>query len=347
MGITSRQYQILISLAAGGRSLSDLLALPAFAGMARRTLQRDLGALVDADRLERHGEARSVTYSLIPSAASDLVVPPRILDAHLSSENRSAIRYDFDRLERLASVELFSPSEQMELRRIDRALAEKLAGAPEGLVRRERERITIELSWKSSQFEGNTYTLLETETLLKDGIPARGKSQEETRMVLNHKRALDFADEHPSLFAGRLEPQTIIELHRHLADGLFDTGLREYDVGITGSVYQPLDNRFPLGEELERLCDVINRKTSVYDKALLAFTYLCYLQAFNDGNKRTGRILADAILHAHGSFPLSLRAVDVETYKLAVLAFYELGTLDNAKEVFLAQARFVAARYLG
>lgn len=35
-----------------------------------------------------------------------------------------------------------------------------------GAYRRELERLGIDLSWKSVQIEGNTYTLIETETLL-------------------------------------------------------------------------------------------------------------------------------------------------------------------------------------
>lgn len=116
-------------------------------------------------------------------------------------------------------------------------------------------------------------------------------------------------------------------------------------MGITGSVYRPLENKFQIEDELKRLCAVINGKPSVYEKALLAFTYICYLQPFNDGNKRTGRILANAILYADNSFPLSLHAVNVNTYKLAILAFYELGILGNAKKVFIDQAKFAAENY--
>lgn len=48
-------------------------------------------------------------------------------------------------------------------------------------------RLTVELAWKSSKIEGNTYTLLDTERLLKENISAKGKTAEETQMVINHK----------------------------------------------------------------------------------------------------------------------------------------------------------------
>src|SRR3989304_57066 len=42
------------------------------------------------------------------------------------------------------------------------------------IYKRELERFVIELSWKSSQIEGNTYSIIETETLIKQNIRAQG-----------------------------------------------------------------------------------------------------------------------------------------------------------------------------
>lgn len=43
----------------------------------------------------------------------------------------------------------------------------------ESIIQKELERITIEFSWKSSSIEGNTYSLLDTEALLKNNIGAK------------------------------------------------------------------------------------------------------------------------------------------------------------------------------
>jgi Fic family protein len=51
----------------------------------------------------------------------------------------------------------------------------------------------IEFSWKSSSIEGNTYSLLATEALLKENIADETKSSEETQMILNHKDAFNEA----------------------------------------------------------------------------------------------------------------------------------------------------------
>ena len=345
MDLSDRQQRIMIALLMGSSTLPQLIDSPALHEVTERTLQRDLNELIELGVVNRQGEARAVSYNATPKGKIGLTLSGQQLETLFAYEERENLSYDFGRLKALAEVNLFSSLESHQLDEYNDVFQEKLLTSPADIIRRERERITIELSWKSSQFEGNTYSLLETETLLKEGIPARGKTQEETIMVLNHKKALDFSTQHRDLFAENLSAQTIIELHRFLAEGLFDYGLRERSVGITGTVYKPLNNKFQIEDELKHLCNVINSKQNVYEKALLAFTYICYLQPFNDGNKRTGRILANAILYAHDSFPLSLRAVNVDTYKLAILAFYELGILGNAKQVFVSQAKFAAENY--
>ena len=67
--------------------------------------------------------------------------------------------------------------------------------------------------------EGNTYSLLETETLLQDGIEAKAKKTEEAQMLLNHKVALEFLGSHLSL-AELLEVSYIEKIHSLLISKL-------------------------------------------------------------------------------------------------------------------------------
>ena len=68
------------------------------------------------------------------------------------------------------------------------------------LTTREIEDLTIELSWKSSALEGNSYTLLDTELLLKSNIRAKNKTNFETQMILNHGQAMAFIIDNPRCF---------------------------------------------------------------------------------------------------------------------------------------------------
>jgi Fic family protein len=72
---------------------------------------------------------------------------------------------------------------------------------------------------------------------------------------------------------------------------------------------------------------------------------IAYIQPFEDGNKRTSRILGNAILLAHDYCPLSYRSVDEVEYKKAVILFYEQNNAFYFKELFLEQFKQAVNKY--
>ena len=72
---------------------------------------------------------------------------------------------------------------------------------------------------------------------------------------------------------------------------------------------------------------------------------ISYIQPFADGNKRTGRMLTNAILLAHDFYPLSYRSVDEDMYKKALILFYEQGSIYNLKEIFINQYKFAGTYF--
>ena len=91
-----------------------------------------------------------------------------------------------------ATVPLFTEEECKRLDKAQSTFRTHLEELSETDYKKEMERLGVDLSWKSSQIEGNTYSLLETERLLKERQEATGKTREEAIMLLNHKDALDF-----------------------------------------------------------------------------------------------------------------------------------------------------------
>jgi Fic family protein len=73
--------------------------------------------------------------------------------------------------------------------------------------------------------------------------------------------------------------------------------------------------------------------------------FLSYLQLFEDGNKRTSRLIGNSILISHTLCPLSLRSVDEEKYKQALVLFYEQNNFSLFKETYLEQAKFAVDNY--
>ncbi len=118
-------------------------------------------------------------------------------------------------------------------------------------------------------------------------------------MILNHKDAITFIMEHSDLFESTLVFATLEELHRIIGNNLgIDTGIRLKPVRITASNY---------------------------------------LQTFEDGNKRTGRMLANALLISSIGRGFSLRNTDARSLALAYLAFYEFNSIRGLTNILKAE----------
>lgn len=245
----------------------------------------------------------------------------------------------------LPNVSLFTENELKLLHEAQSKFRLHLSEMTDTEYRKEMERLGIDLSWKSSQIEGNTYSLLETERLLKEKQTANGKTKEEAVMLLNHKDALDFILDEPD-YLKAISLSRIEEIHALLTKELgVERNIRHRRVGITGTNYQPLDNEFQIREALEDSCLLINGKSEVFEKALLALVLLSYIQAFTDGNKRAARIISNGILIAYGYCPISFRSVDSIDYKKAMLMFYEQNNIAAFKQIFIDQFLFAVKNY--
>lgn len=89
----------------------------------------------------------------------------------------------------------------------------------------------------------------------------------------------------------------------------------------------------------------VNRRDDIFEKALLLLILISYIQPFNDGNKRTARIVSNAELMAHDYCPISFRTVDSIDYKKAMLVFYEQNNLSAFKKIFIEQFEFAVSTY--
>ena len=93
--------------------------------------------------------------------------------------------------------------------------------------------------------------------------------------------------------------------------------------------------------------EVVNDEENPAVKALLSVALISYTQPFVDGNKRTSRLIANAVLLANDWCPMSLRSMDETAYKKAVLLFYEQNSLDYLKQLFIEQFEFAVEDYFG
>lgn len=310
------------------------------------TMKRLLSAAVKEGNIETAGRGPATKYKLTPQAH---VTMPLDLATYFDKdidEREVQESFNFDLIrDVLPKVEIFTKEELEVLNAAQMEFEKNTEGMTELEYRKEMERLGVDLSWKSSQIEGNTYSLLETERLLKDKQTASGKTKEEAVMLLNHKDALDFVLDVPD-YLKELSVHRIEDIHSILTKELeVDSNIRHRRVGITGTNYRPLDNEFQIREALEDTCTLVNGKDNVFEKALLTLVLLSYIQAFVDGNKRTARITSNAVLIANGYCPISFRTVDSIDYKKAMLMFYEQNNIAAFKKIFIEQFLFAVKTY--
>lgn len=310
------------------------------------TLKRLISKEIEKGNITVTGKARATRYRL--SAQAHLTMPLDI-DTYFLKDTDDRVMltsFNFELIaDQLPKMKLFSDEEMKRLNTAHSVFQEHLADISEFQYRKEMERLGIDLSWKSSQIEGNTYSLLETERLLRESKTADGKTKEEAVMLLNHKSTLRFILDHKDYWK-KLTIRDIVDVHALLTKELsVDKGLRHRRVGITGTNYHPLDNEFQIREAMQASCDIINSKENVFEKALLALLLFSYIQPFMDGNKRTARLTSNALLIAYGYCPLSFRSVDSIDYKKAMLLFYEQNNIHAFKQIFISQYEFATEEY--
>lgn len=320
MRLNKNTSYVLRHLLSGCRTSSDISSK--MKGVDVRSIQRALERLSDARIATRTGPSNNPTYSIdyLNLLYSD--IPDKILEDEQRPE--SSFNHElFERLLKTPAADLEHSPIGFELESTDKKISAK-----------ELEYFTVELSWKSSALEGNTYTLLDTQILLTEGIKAKGKTEFETQMVLNHKNAIAFIVSNLELFNGDIKFATLEELHRIIGENLgIPSGVRKKLVRISASNYTPLSNPQKLRESTDNALQIINKFSDPFMKSLMALSLIPYLQTFEDGNKRTGRMLANAILISAIGKGFSLRKVSAKELALAYLSFYEFNSIKSLSKI--------------
>lgn len=323
------------------------------------TVKRRLDDLMLAGLVIRDGRSRGTRYRIAPGAripdafsvksygsrvreplyAAQPEVPffekHEALRARLSRPLLSRERVTYDR----SFVDAYVPNESCLL---PVTLAKELGErgrmkdqAPAGTyARKVLEPLLIDLSWSSSRLEGNRYSMLETARLFKNGDP--GDDYDAT-MLLNHKKAIEFLVDSVPFYG--LNAAIIGNLHAYLMQNLLANAgglgnVRRQVVGIGGTTYMPLqlpqiiDEMFAL--IVSKACEI----RSPIEAAFFLWVNIPYLQPYEDGNKRTSRLVANIPLLVHNCAPLSFLDVDPNEYALAMIAVYECRDVSLAVDVF-------------
>ena len=319
--------------------------IAAFLGneVSRFTVLRDLELLLGAKLIKKDGKGRAVRYSISDSGDINAFFDPALYFAKDQDQRNIKPVFEPKIINELPL--LFSEQEIGELKKINGKYLEKIKKADPLFIKKEVERLTIDLSWKSSRLEGNTYSLFDTEILIKEKIEAKGHQKEEAIMILNHKNAIDYIFGQQNEFK-KLDLFHIEKIHELLTRGLgIRSGIRNIPVRIIGTRYAPMIGRAKIIKMMDLAAIKINSLADPFSKSLAAALMISYVQPFEDGNKRTARIISNALLLASKVCPISYRSVNESDYKKAVVLFYEQNSARFFKELFVEQFKFSVNNY--
>jgi fido (protein-threonine AMPylation protein) len=199
-------------------------------------------------------------------------------------------------------------------------------------------RLLIDLSWASSQLEGNTYSRLDTLELIEHGRAATGKAAIETQMILNHKAAIELLIESAEVVD--FNRYTILNLHSALSENLLpnpsDEGrIRQHSVEIGSSVFRPLSGEPLISEMLDLLLHKAQQIKDPFEQSFFTMVHMPYLQPFADVNKRVSRLAANIPLIRANLCPLTFVDVPAEIYSRAMLGVYEMTRIELLRDLYL------------
>ena len=341
--LNKRQQKILQFLSKEKKaSNSEIIA---FLGekVSRFTILRDLELLLNEGMVNKSGKGRNVSYSLSSSSIINAVF--NVDEYFKKGPDERDVKPEFNDgvIEELPK--LFSEKEIKELKEINDDYLKSIKSISEASFKKEVERLTIELSWKSSQMEGNTYSLIDTEILIKDRKEALGHNREEAIMILNHKNAIEYIFNNKQDLK-KIDLFQVEKIHELLTRGLgVDDRIRSNSVRITGTRYMPIEGKNNIVNILNLALDKINSLKDPFSKALGLILMISYIQPFEDGNKRTARILGNAVLLANNACPISYRSINEADYKKGIILFYEQNSAHFFKELFVEQFKFAVNTY--
>lgn len=199
-------------------------------------------------------------------------------------------------------------------------------------------RLLIDLSWNSSRLEGNTYSILETKRLIELGESASGKNATETQMILNHKGAIEYIVE--SVAEEEISYREVCSIHALLSENLLGDPsasgrVRQIMVGISGTTYLPLENPHVLNDCFQIFIEKLNLIKDPFEQSLFSLVHLSYMQAFEDVNKRTARLVANIPLIKKNLKPLSFADVNQEAYVKSLIGVYEKNDVSLLRDLYI------------
>lgn len=208
------------------------------------------------------------------------------------------------------------------------------------LYSKEIKELALIWSYYSGRIEGNTYSFVETETLLKDNITS-AKRYEEAKMLKNLYNT--FIAEVQYIKNGNkevIDKEFLLKIYSTLISDLIDNKekgiIRRRFFLIMETDYTSSQSEFEIEDKLNEIIDTQKDISNPLEKAIYLHCNLAKLQLFIEGNKRMARLVESVALMNEDIIPIfSTNNEDINDYYTGMLHFCDTGDYTVYTDYFL------------
>ncbi|MCH3904317.1 MAG: Fic family protein [Lactobacillus sp.] len=189
----------------------------------------------------------------------------------------------------------------------------------------------VRLVFTNSRFEGLNTTLPQTQTII-DGMSAAGVSIDDTNVIVQLKRAWQYVirENQPLSLTIEQNINLLVARYDSLDPGNFRTSNVSVELGKSQGEWQP--PQLDLAAEGKFFSDLMNRNTSVTDKAITLLYHNMRNQLFWDGNKRTATLAANKLMIDHGAGLINIPLDKWDHWNKLISQYYLSGQMQTLKE---------------
>ena len=192
------------------------------------------------------------------------------------------------------------------------------------------KKLLPDVVFNMGNLENNPYTFPEVQTLL-DGITVGGHRVSDEQQIFDLRNSWLYLFDLVQKNEFEISKEIFNNINYKVAvnEALVSGQFRDSQVRINGTEYMP-----PKAEDLEdiysnELSQIIERCESKTELAFEIFLFVALNQFFYDGNKRTGRLMANGILLSYGQGILNIKSKDKLEFNKLMVDFYNTLNADN------------------
>lgn len=291
------------------------------------TMSRVMASLITRGFLLKKGQTRGARFSLTQEARR----------LSMGSRKCNAIHYDPDR------IGGYDPNKTRWLP--DAAAARMWDAVEQAGTKRQIvptsgakifDRFLCDFCWASSILAGSRIHQISAKLLVKIREIPKYETTFDTLMVLNHHAAIAALIKEidgPFPDVGMVQRRHVLMM-RDLVDPADLGTLRKSEMHMSATSYRPSTDNMLLAAGLKALLSKATRITDPFESSFFLFAGFSYLQAFEGGNNRIGRLMANDPLLRAALPPFSFVGIDKIAFALGLNAFYETGVTGPLGDVF-------------